>query len=210
MCTLLFQNWRTTEIAALDFKRHTFVACAILLLVPERNALIPLEVNLKGETSTLLWCWPCSGKLPCFPLPTLQYQSEMFTSGIRLNVSFLRSLTLVIPMYIWKKKREQSAWLTKQTNELYQMYQFVCVNVTLTLTLVSEQHSNEKQLVLKSGEFFHTSLWKLTFYMVCVFKVPCFTLNLFKMLDVHSGLNKSLQKMKTWKLIYIGCGKPEK
>lgn len=198
MCTFLSQNWWTTEFAMLDFKRQTFVACAILLLVFKRNALIPLEANLKGETSTLLWYWPCSGKLPCFPLPTLQHQSEMFTSGIRLNVSFLRSLTLVIPMYIWKKKKsEQLDLLTKQTNELHWMYQFVCVNATLTLTFLSEQHSNEKQLVLKSGEFFHTSLWKLTFYMVCVFKVPRFTFSVIKMLDAHSGLNKSLQKMSS-------------
>lgn len=41
--------------ALFDFKRQTFVACAILLLMLERNALIPLEVNLKKETSTLLW-----------------------------------------------------------------------------------------------------------------------------------------------------------
>lgn len=78
----------------------------------ERNALIPLEVNLKKETSTLLWYWPCSGKLPCFLLPTLGYQCEMFTSRIRLNVSFLRSLTPVLSMYISEKKRAIS--LTKQ------------------------------------------------------------------------------------------------
>lgn len=96
-----------------------------------------------------------------------------------------------------KKKSEQLDLLTKQTNELHWMYQFVCVNATLTLTFLSEQHSNEKQLVLKSGEFFHTSLWKLTFYMVCVFKVPRFTFSVIKMLDAHSGLNKSLQKMSS-------------
>lgn len=168
MCTLLFLNWWTAEIAILDFKRPTFVACAILLLVLERNALIPLEVNLKGETSTLLWYWPCSGKLPCFPLPTLQYQSEMFTSGIRLNVSFVRSLTLVIPMYIWKKKR--AIRLTNKANEWAVSNVSICL--CKCLTFVSEQHSDEKQLVLKSGVFFHTSWWKLTFYMGCVFKVP--------------------------------------
>jgi len=41
--------------ALLDFKRQTFVVCAILLLMLEGNALIPLEVNLNKETSTLLW-----------------------------------------------------------------------------------------------------------------------------------------------------------
>lgn len=79
----------------------------------ERNTLIPLEVNLRKETPTLLWYWPCSGKLPCFPLPTLQYQCEMFTSRVRLNVLFLRSFSLVISMYI-SEKRDQSDWLTKQ------------------------------------------------------------------------------------------------
>ena len=127
MCTFLSQNWWTTEFAMLDFKRQTFVACAILLLVFKRNALIPLEANLRGETSPLLWYWPCSGKLPCFPLPTLQHQSEMFTSGIRLNVSFLRSLTLVIPMYIWKKKKKRAIRLTNKANE------WAALNVSIRL-----------------------------------------------------------------------------
>lgn len=100
--TFLSQKW-SIPAASLIFKRQTFVVCAILLLMLERNALIPLEVNLKKETSTLLWYWPCSGKLPCFPLPTWGYQFEMFTSRIRLNVSFLRSLPPVLSMYISEK-----------------------------------------------------------------------------------------------------------
>lgn len=144
MHTFLFQNWPITVTALLDFKRQTFVVCAILLRMLERKALIPLEVNLKKETSTLLWYWPCSGKLPCFPLPTLQCQCEMFTSRIRLNVSFLRSLTLVLSMYISEKKRAIRLTNKATCESLDWMRQFFCVKVTLTLTFLSGQHSKCK------------------------------------------------------------------
>lgn len=133
----LFQNWSITMTAVLAFKRQTFAVCAILLLRLGRNARVPLEVNLKKETSTLLWCWPCSGKLPCFPLPTLQYQCEMFTSRIRLKVSFLRSLTLVLSMYISGKKRA----------------------IRVTNKATCESRANAPSLLCKSYPLFDVLVW---------------------------------------------------
>lgn len=163
-----------------DFKRQTFVVCAILLLMLERNALISLEVNLKKETSTLLWYWPCSGKLPCFPLPTLQYQCEMFTSRIRLNVSFLRSLTLVLSMYI-SEKREQSDWLTKQPVRavpnasilLCKSYPHFDILVWTTLKVQSKLWLNPvrfSQKLMKTSLLHSLHMWNL--------KLPRFALNL--------------------------------
>lgn len=149
-----FKTDQLQWLPCLIFKRQTFVACAILLLMLERNALLPLEVNLKKETSTLLWYWPCSGKLPCFPLPTSHYQCEMFTSRIRLNGSFLRSLSLVLSMYISEKKRAIS--LTNKAT---------CTSCTKSINsfvqnLPSLWHSclgntqNAKRVVVKSSKVF--------------------------------------------------------
>lgn len=147
----------------------------------ERNGLIPLEVNLKEETSTSLWYWPCSGKLPCFPLSTLQYQCEMFTSRIRLNVSFLRSVSLVISMYISKKKREQSDWLTKQPARavpnasilLCKSYPHFDILVWTTLKMQSKLWWNPVRLsqkLMKTSVLHGLHMWN--------FKLPRLALNI--------------------------------